>query len=95
MEAALEGSSYYKLPKVLQWITGNIGLHHVHHLRPRIANYNLQSCLDTIPELRLVNPRTRRKSIRSVRLNIGDEQAKRLLGFRALSALLRQRPRPA
>ena len=39
--AALQGSSFYKLPKVLQWFTGNIGLHHIHHLRPRIPNYNL------------------------------------------------------
>lgn len=95
MEAAMEGSSYYKLPRVLQWITGSIGLHHVHHLRPRIPNYNLQRCLDAIPELRLVNPLTIRRSLGSVRLNIWDERSGRLLSFRALSALLRQRPRTA
>ena len=44
MRAALEGSSYYKLPKVLQWFTGSIGLHHIHHVQPRIPSYNLQSC---------------------------------------------------
>ncbi len=56
MDAAMQGSSYYKLPKVLQWISGNIGLHHVHHLRPRIPNYNLQECLNATPELQLPDP---------------------------------------
>lgn len=91
MEAALEGSSYYKLPKMLQWITGNIGLHHVHHLRPRIPNYNLQHCLDAIPELRLVDPLTFKRSMRSVHLNIWDEKTNQLLSFRAMTALLKQR----
>jgi hypothetical protein len=49
MRAALEGSSYYKLPKVLQWFTGNIGLHHIHHVQPRIPSYNLQRCQDADP----------------------------------------------
>jgi acyl-lipid omega-6 desaturase (Delta-12 desaturase) len=58
VRAALEGSSYFKLPRVLQWFSGNIGLHHVHHLRPRIPNYNLQRCLDETPELQAVRPLT-------------------------------------
>ena len=45
MRVALEGSSYLKLPKILQWFTGNIGLHHIHHARPTIPNYNLQRVL--------------------------------------------------
>ena len=49
MKVALEGSSYFKLPKILQWFTGNIGLHHIHHVRPSIPNYNLQQCHDEIP----------------------------------------------
>ena len=53
IEAAMQGSSYYRLPRVLQWVSGNIGLHHVHHLKPRIPNYHLQKCLDAIPELQL------------------------------------------
>lgn len=89
MEAALQGSSYYKLPRVLQWISGNIGLHHVHHLRPRIPNYNLQEAVDETPELQLHSPLTIRKSIGSVYLNIWDETDKRLLSFRALKRLLR------
>ncbi len=50
-EAALQGSSYLKLPKPLQWLTANIGLHHVHHLSSRIPNYRLQACIDGFPEL--------------------------------------------
>ena len=84
VEAALSGSSYYKLPAWLQWISGNIGLHHVHHLLPRIPNYNLRACLAAIPELRLKNPLTIARSIQSVRLNLWDEAAKRLVAFREL-----------
>jgi omega-6 fatty acid desaturase (delta-12 desaturase) len=84
VDAALAGSSYYKLPAVLQWISGNIGLHHVHHLLPRIPNYNLRACLAAIPELRLKDPLTIARSIGSVRLNLWDESAKRLVAFREL-----------
>ncbi len=89
MEAAMQGSSYYKLPRVLQWISGNIGLHHIHHLRPRIPNYRLQKCLESIPQLQLPNALTLARSIRSVRLNIWDETNERLLSFREMSRLLR------
>jgi omega-6 fatty acid desaturase (delta-12 desaturase) len=58
MRASLDGSSYYKLPKILQWLTGNIGLHHVHHINARIPNYNLQACLDSTPILNQVEPVT-------------------------------------
>ena len=54
--AALEGSSHYELPRLLQWLTGNIGLHHVHHLNARIPNYRLQRVLDEVPELQTVDP---------------------------------------
>ena len=81
-QAALQGSSFYRLPKVLQWFSGNIGLHHIHHLRPRIPNYNLQECLNAIPELSLPAPLTLRRSLASVRLNLWDEAGKRLLSFR-------------
>ncbi len=95
MDAAMQGSSYYKLPAVLQWISASIGLHHVHHLRPRIPNYNLQSCVDAIPELQLPNALTLRSSLRSIRYNVWDEKRKVLLSFREMAALLRQRPRIA
>lgn len=84
VDAAIEGSSYYKLPRVLQWFSANIGLHHVHHLRPRIPNYNLQRCLDAIPELQIDDHLTIRRSLASVRLNLWDETARQLIGFGAL-----------
>lgn len=51
VHASLEGSSYLKLPRILQWFTGNIGFHHVHHLSSRVPNYRLQECHEASPEL--------------------------------------------
>jgi len=82
MQAALQGSSFYKLPKVLQWISGNIGFHHIHHLRPRIPNYNLERCLRDNSELQLDRPLTLWRSLKSVRLNLWDEKRHILLSFR-------------
>jgi omega-6 fatty acid desaturase (delta-12 desaturase) len=90
MRAALEGSSYYKLPKVLQWFTGNIGLHHIHHVRPRIPNYYLQQCYDDIPALQAVEPLTIRKSLKSLWMNLWDEKQQKLVSFRSLKALPQQ-----
>ena len=84
IRVALEGSSYYKLPKVLQWFTGNIGLHHVHHVRPTIPNYNLQQCHDEIPAFQVVKPITLRTSLRSLRLRLCDERSKKLVRFGSL-----------
>ena len=81
LEAALQGSSYYRLPKLLQWVSGNIGLHHVHHLKPRIPNYHLQRCLDAIPELQLPDFLTIRRSLKSVFLNLWDEEKGVLVSF--------------
>ena len=88
----MQGSSYYKLPKVLQWTSANIGLHHVHHLRPRIPNYNLQRCLNETPELQLPDSLSLWTSLKSVRLKVWDEKERVLLSFRDLSRRLRQRP---
>lgn len=85
-EAALAGSSYYRLPKVLQWFTGNIGLHHVHHLSSRIPNYLLQKCHDENPELHGVTILTLGESFRTARLRLWDEERERLIGFRDLAA---------
>ncbi|HTZ52268.1 MAG TPA: fatty acid desaturase [Spirochaetia bacterium] len=93
--AAMLGSSYYKLPKVLQWISASIGLHHVHHLRPRIPNYHLQACVEETPQLQLPNSLTLRSSLRSIRYNVWDEERKTLLSFREMKQVLRQRLRPA
>jgi omega-6 fatty acid desaturase (delta-12 desaturase) len=84
IQAALEGSSYYKLPPVLQWVSGNIGLHHIHHLRPRIPNYNLQRCYDEMLEMQSVEPLTLRKSFRSAWLDLWDEDQQRLISFGSL-----------
>ena len=78
-EAALAGSSYYRLPRLLQWATGNIGLHHVHHLNARIPNYRLQEAIDSIPELRRVTTLTLRDSLRCVRLALWDERQRKLV----------------
>jgi len=87
MRAALEGASYYKLPKVLQWFTGNIGLHHIHHVRPRIPNYNLQQCYDEVPAMRAVEPLTIRRSLKSLCFDLWDERQQKLVSFRSLRVL--------
>lgn len=82
--AALKGSSFYKLPKVLQWFTGNIGFHHVHHLSPRIPNYFLESCHNDDPLLQQVRPITLLSSRRSLFYRLYDEEKGMLVGFGAL-----------
>jgi omega-6 fatty acid desaturase (delta-12 desaturase) len=86
MTAALEGSSYYKLPRVLQWFTGSIGLHHVHHVQPRIPFYNLQWCQDSVPALQQVPPLTVRRSLHSLRLRLVDEQRRRMVTWSEVEA---------
>jgi omega-6 fatty acid desaturase (delta-12 desaturase) len=86
MKVALEGSSYFKLPKILQWFTGNIGLHHIHHVRPNIPNYNLQQCHDEIPAFQAVAAITVRTSLRSLQLGLYDEKIKKMVGFGSLKA---------
>jgi len=84
MRAALEGSSYYRLPGVLQWFSGNIGLHHIHHVRPRIPNYNLQQCYNNIPALQAVKPLTIRGSLKSAGMKMWDEKQQKMVSFRSL-----------
>ncbi len=86
IRASLHGSSYYKLPKVIQWLTGNIGLHHIHHLRPRIPNYNLQRCFDDTRSFLQIEPLTIRKSIGCLQLKLWDEEKQKLVGFKAACA---------
>ena len=83
--AALQGSSFYKLPKILQWFTGNIGFHHIHHLNPRIPNYHLQRCHDGDPFFRTIKPVTLLASFKSLRFRLWDEQHNVFVGFRHLS----------
>ena len=85
--ASLVGSSYFKLPAILQWFSGNIGLHHIHHLSSRVPNYHLQACLDAAPELDRVAKRiTLRESLGCWRLALWDESSRSLVGFRDLHA---------
>ena len=82
--AALKGSSFYKLPRVLQWFSGNIGFHHIHHLSPRIPNYYLEKCHRAEPLFQTVPPVTLLPSLKSLTFRLWDEQRRRLVSFRAL-----------
>ena len=86
-EAALHGSSFYDLPKPLMWITGNIGIHHVHHIVSRIPFHRLPQTLKAFPELKGIGHLTFRDSLKCVRLTLWDEKAKKLLTFREFGAL--------
>lgn len=85
--AALRGSSYYRLPKVLQWMTGNIGFHHIHHLGPRVPNYNLQRTYDKIAYLQEVSTVDLLSSLRSLRFRLWDEDNKKFIGFKGMMRL--------
>ena len=79
--AALQGSSYLRLPKVLQFFTGNIGLHHVHHMSSQIPNYNLQRAHDEIPAFHTAPVFSLRQAVRLTRLKLWDEDAGRMVTF--------------
>ncbi|WP_417672197.1 fatty acid desaturase [Roseibium sp.] len=79
--AAILGSSYYALPKVLHWFTGNIGLHHIHHLCSQVPNYRLQECMAGMPELASINRLTIWESLKCANLALWDEKSKRLVSF--------------
>lgn len=85
-QAALQGSSYYCLPRALQWLTASIGLHHIHHLCSRIPNYRLQQCLDDNPELRQARRVTLVESLRCARLSLWNEETGRMIRFRDLAS---------
>jgi len=79
--AAVQGSSYFKLPRVLQWFTGNIGFHHVHHLNPRVPNYRLEACHAAIPALHAVKTVTWRDAFKASRMMLWDEANRRMIRF--------------
>src|SRR6267154_3000127 len=85
--AALQGSSFYRLPKILQWFSGSIGFHHIHHLSPRIPNYNLERCHRAHPIFQDVKPVTIRSSLNSAKLHLWDEERRKLISFRHLKRL--------
>jgi omega-6 fatty acid desaturase (delta-12 desaturase) len=88
--AALKGSSFYKLPRVLQWFSGNIGYHHLHHLSSRIPNYHLEKCHEADPLFQSVPPVTLFASLKSLTFRLWDEQRRRLVGYDHLRTLRRQ-----
>lgn len=89
-DAALQGSSHLRLPRLLQWFTGNIGLHHVHHLNPRIPNYRLQACHDATPYIRTAPTLSLWRGLTQWRYALWDETRSRMVPFR--SAPMAPRP---
>lgn len=82
VKAAVDGSSYYKLPKILQWVTGNIGYHHVHHLSPRVPNYKLEEAHDSTPPLHQATTITLASSLQSIRFRLYDAKTKSFVSFK-------------
>jgi omega-6 fatty acid desaturase (delta-12 desaturase) len=91
VEAALRGSSFYKLPRFLQWFTGNIGFHHIHHLSPAIPNYNLERCHRENRPLQAVTSVTLWSSMKALSFRLWDERQKRLVGFSRLRTVRREK----
>jgi acyl-lipid omega-6 desaturase (Delta-12 desaturase) len=81
IRSAFEGSSYYRLPRLLQWFTGNIGFHHIHHLESRIPNYNLPACYAVVPELHQAATLGLWDSVKCTRLKLWDERRQRMVTF--------------
>ncbi|MRN52402.1 fatty acid desaturase [Paenibacillus monticola] len=95
VSAAVEGSSYYKLPKILQWITGNIGFHHVHHLSPKVPNYNLELAHNATPPLHQATTITIASSLKAINFRLWDEENKEFISFREIKSRLRNPKLPS
>jgi omega-6 fatty acid desaturase (delta-12 desaturase) len=90
-KAALKGSSFYKLPRFLQWFTGSIGFHHIHHLSPGIPNYNLEKCHGENPMFQEAKAITLWASMKSMSFRLWDEQRKKLVGYCGLRDIYRDK----
>lgn len=88
--AAVEGSSFYKLPKLMQFLTGNIGYHHVHHLSPRVPNYKLEMAHNNTQPLENVPTITLATSLRSLRFRLWDEESKNFVSFKDVKYLTKK-----
>lgn len=86
-EASVMASSYYDLPQPLRWFSGNIGIHHIHHLSCRIPNYRLGACLAELPALKSLNRISLRESFACLRLALWDENTQRLVSFKCVRKL--------
>lgn len=91
VKAAVEGSSYYKLPKLLQWVTGNIGFHHVHHLAPRVPNYKLEDAHESIPPLQQATTITLATSLESIRFKLYDTDRRKFVSFKEVQESISMR----
>ncbi len=92
LPAAIKGSSYYKLPKVFQWLTGNIGIHHIHHLNSLIPNYNLPKCLKDIPILtKYTTTISFMESLKMINNKLWDEEEQKMVSFNEASRLFKLR----
>lgn len=80
--SSMNGASFYKLPEVLRWFTGNIGYHYIHHLRPRIHNYLLKKAHEEVPELQQKEPITLMEGFRSLALRLWDEKKQRMISLK-------------
>ena len=80
-EMALKGSSFLKVPRILQWFSGNIGFHHIHHLGPKIPNYNLERCHTENPMFGSIKPVTLIGGIRAMKFRLWDEKVGQLITF--------------
>ena len=81
LRAAMEGSSFYELPALLRWFSGNIGYHHIHHLRPMIPNYRLRICYEAVAALQAKEPLTMAKSLSCLRLKMWNEENQEMVSF--------------
>jgi len=90
-EAALEGSSYYQLPRPLEWLTGNIGIHHVHHLNSRIPFYRLPDCIEHFETLEGTNRVNTRQALKATFLALWDQEDRRLVSFAEARRLVKER----
>ncbi|MCL6572128.1 MAG: fatty acid desaturase [Bacillus sp. (in: Bacteria)] len=91
VKAAVEGSSFYKLPKLMQFLTGNIGYHHVHHLSPRVPNYKLEEAHKNTPPLQNVPTISLTSSLQSLRFRLWDEESKNFVSFKGIKALAKNK----
>lgn len=81
--ASMRGSTYYKLPRMFQWLSGNIGFHHIHHLNSRIPNYHLEACAKENPVLnKFANILSFRQSLKCINYKLWDQQKRRMISFR-------------
>ncbi|WP_085506527.1 fatty acid desaturase [Thalassobacillus devorans] len=90
VKAAVDGSSYYKLPKVLEWISGSIGYHHVHHLSPRVPNYHLEEAHESTPPLQKATTITMASSLESLRFRLYDEENKTFVSFKGVKQRMKK-----